>query len=215
MVVRHLPNLITLARLLLAVAVFVCMSRALDHAPGSPAGQIWLQWAFWLWLIAAVSDTVDGYLARKYGWVTALGRIADPVVDKVLTLGALAYLVPGQAIYGRPDDLQPIMPVWALVLLLTREFLVTALRGYVESKGLAFPAERAGKWKMVLQSVFLGVVIGAASGVSEFLHLIWLEDLLRHPWTLAALFWGMIALTAASGLTYCARAARLLSGSAA
>lgn len=214
MVVRHLPNLITLARLLLAVAVFVCMSRALD-APGSSASRVWLTWAFWLWLVAAVSDTVDGYLARKYGWVTALGRIADPVVDKVLTLGALAYLVPGQAVYGRADDLMPIMPVWALVLLLTREFLVTALRGYVESKGLAFPAERMGKWKMVLQSVFLGVVIGAAGGVSEFLHLTWLEEMLRHPWCLATLFWLMIALTAGSGLSYCVRAARMLSGRAA
>lgn len=211
MVVRHLPNLITLARLLLAVAVFTCMSRALD-APGTPASHSWLQWAFWLWLVAAVSDTVDGYLARKYGWVTALGRIADPVVDKVLTLGALAYLVPGQAVYGRPDDLLPIMPVWALVLLLTREFLVTALRGFVESKGLAFPAERSGKWKMVLQSVFLGVVIGAAAGVSDPLRLGWLENLLRHEWSLAILFWLMIALTVGSGLSYCTRATRLLAG---
>lgn len=208
MVVRHLPNLITLARLLLAVAVFVCMSRALVHPPGSA----WLQWAFWLWLIAAISDTLDGYLARKHGWVTALGRIADPVVDKVLTLGALAYLVPGQAIYGRPEDLLPIMPVWALVLLLTREFLVTALRGFVESKGLAFPAERSGKWKMVLQSIFLGVVIGAAAGIAEPLHLVWLEDLLRHPRSLAILFWLMIALTVGSGLSYCIRATRLLTG---
>lgn len=208
MVVRHLPNLITLSRLLLAVAVFVCMSRALAH----PHELFWLQWAFWLWLIAAISDTVDGYLARKHGWVTALGRIADPVVDKVLTLGALAYLVPGQAVYGRPDDLLPIMPVWALVLLLTREFLVTALRGFVESRGLAFPAERSGKWKMVLQSVFLGVVIGAAAGISKPLHLGWLEQWLRHPWSLAALFWLMIALTLGSGLAYCVRATRLLTG---
>lgn len=211
MVVRHLPNLITLARLVLAAAVFVCMSRALD-APGTPVSQTWLQWAFWLWLVAAVSDTLDGYLARKHGWVTALGRIADPVVDKVLTLGALAYLVPGQAVYGRPGDLLPIMPVWALVLLLTREFLVTALRGFVESKGLAFPAERSGKWKMILQCVFLGVVIGAASGVAGPLRLTWLESVLRHPWSLAALFWVMIALTVGSGLSYCTRAARLLSG---
>jgi len=210
MLVRQLPNLITLARLLLAVAVFVCMSRALGHPPGSPASQLWLQWAFWMWLIAAISDTIDGYLARKFGWVSAFGRIADPVVDKVLTLGALAYLVPGQAVYGRPGDLLPIMPVWALVVLLTREFLVTALRGFVESRGLAFPAERSGKWKMVLQSVFLGVVIGAASGVSSVLHLEWLETQLRHPWSLAILFWLMMGLTVGSGISYCARATRLL-----
>lgn len=212
MVARHLPNLITLARLLLAVAVFACMSRALDHAGGSAPARAWLSWAFWLWLVAAVSDTLDGYLARRYGWVSALGRIADPVVDKVLTLGALAYLVPGQHVYARPGDLLPVLPVWALVVLLTREFLVTALRGYVEARGLAFPAERSGKWKMAVQSIFLGVVIGSAAGVSAPLHLTWLESALRHPWTLAALFWGMIALTVGSGASYCLRAVRLLSG---
>lgn len=212
MVARHLPNLITLTRLLLAVAVFACMSQALDHDGGSAPARAWLTWAFWLWLTAAVSDTLDGHLARRYGWVSALGRIADPVVDKVLTLGSLAYLVPGQHLYGRPDDLLPVLPVWALVLLLTREFLVTALRGYVEARGLAFPAERSGKWKMVVQSIFLGVVIGSAAGVSAPLGLQWLESLLRHPWSLAALFWSMIALTAGSGLSYCLRATRMLSG---
>lgn len=212
MVVRQLPNLITLTRLLLAVAVFFCMSRALDRPPGSAQAQGWLQWAFWLWLIAALSDTLDGFLARRYGWVSAFGRIADPVVDKVLTLGALAYLVPGKDHYGRPEDLMVVMPVWALVLLLTREFLVTALRGYVESRGLAFPAERSGKLKMVLQSVFLGVTIGAASGVAAPLHLGWLEQIVRHPWALAGIFWAMIALTVSSGFTYCMRAASLLRG---
>lgn len=210
MVARHLPNLITLARLLLAVAVFACLSRALVAA--DPRGV--LQWAFWLWLVAALSDTLDGFLARRYGWVTALGRIADPVVDKVLTLGVLAYLVPGQHVYARAGDLMPVLPVWALVALLTREFLVTALRGFVEARGLAFPAERSGKWKMVVQSVFIGVVIGSAAGVAGPLRLLWLEHWLRHPWALAGLFWAMIALTAGSGISYCLRAARMLAAAA-
>jgi phosphatidylglycerophosphate synthase len=132
------------------------------------------------------------------------------VVDKVLTLGTLAYLSAGDHVYGRPGDLLPVMPIWALVVLLTREFLVTALRGYVESRGLAFPAERSGKLKMVLQSVFAGVTIGAASGVSAQLRLVWLEDLVRDRWALAGLFWGMIVLTVISGISYCLRAARLL-----
>ncbi len=210
MIARQLPNLITLARLLMAIGVFALLSRALRLEPGSTALQTTLQFAFWLWLVAALSDLLDGWLARKHGWVSALGRIADPVVDKVLTLGTLAYLSPGDAIYGRPGDLLPVMPVWALVVLLTREFLVTALRGYVESRGLEFPAERSGKWKMVLQSLFIGVTIGAASGVSEVLRLDWLEFLLRHPWTLVCVFWAMIALTVTSGISYCARAAQLL-----
>lgn len=212
MIARQLPNLITLARLALAVVVFALMSRALDLPPGSPESGATLRWAFWLWLVAVLSDTLDGWLARRNDWVSALGRILDPVVDKVLTLGTLAYLVPGDAVYGRPGDLLPAMPVWALVLLLTREFLVTALRGYVESRGLAFPAERSGKIKMVLQSVFVGVTLGAAADVATPLRIGWLEDLVRHPWALAGIFWAMIALTALSGVSYCVRATRMLGG---
>jgi CDP-diacylglycerol--glycerol-3-phosphate 3-phosphatidyltransferase len=215
MLARQLPNLITLARLVLAVGVFALLSRALDLPPGTDASRLVLQAAFWLWLVAALSDTLDGWLARKHGWVSAFGRIADPVVDKVLTLGTLAYLAPGDHVYGRAGDLLPVMPVWALVVLLTREFLVTALRGYVESRGLAFPAERSGKLKMVLQSVFIGVTIGAASGIAEPLRLGWLEAIVRHPWTLAGIFWAMIALTVFSGASYCVRAAGLLRGAGA
>ena len=215
MLARQLPNLITLARLVLAIGVFALLSRALQLAPGTDASRWTLQGAFWLWLVAALSDTLDGWLARKYGWVSAFGRIADPVVDKVLTLGTLAYLAPGDHVYGRAGDLLPVMPIWALVVLLTREFLVTALRGYVESRGLAFPAERSGKLKMVLQSVFIGVTIGAASGVSAPLRLGWLEEIVRHPWTLAGIFWAMIALTVFSGASYCIRAAGLLRGAGA
>lgn len=213
MLARQLPNLITLARLALAVVVFVLMSRALGLAPGSAELRVTLQWAFALWLLAAISDSVDGWLARRKGWVSALGRILDPVVDKVLMLGTLAYLVPGDAIYGREGDLLPAMPVWALVLLLTREFLVTALRGYVESCGLAFPAERSGKLKMVLQCVFVGVTLGAASGIASPLRLEWLERIVRHPWSLAGIFWAMVALTVLSGVSYCARAIRMLGAS--
>lgn len=212
MFVRQLPNLITLARLVLAVGVFVLMSQALRITPGSDASQTILQAAFWVWLVAALSDMLDGWLARKHGWVSAFGRIADPVVDKVLTLGVLAYLAPGDHVYGRVGDFLPVMPIWALVILLTREFLVTALRGYVESQGLAFPAERSGKLKMALQSVFIGVMIGAASGVSAPLHLGWLEDLLRNRWAIAGIFWAMIALTVFSGGSYCLRAMNLLRG---
>ena len=212
MIVRQPPNLITLARLVLAVGVFALLSRALRLAPDSEASSFTLQAAFVLWLVAVISDTVDGWLARRHGWVSAFGRIADPVVDKVLTLGTFAYLAPGDHVYGRAGDLLPVMPIWALVVLLTREFLVTALRGYVESRGLEFPAERSGKLKMVLQSVFTGVMIGAASGISAPLHLVWLEDLIRHPWSVAALFWAMIALTIFSGASYCLRAMQLLRG---
>lgn len=217
MIVRQLPNLITLARLVLAVGVFALLSRALRLEPGSNASHFTLQAAFWLWLVAALSDLLDGWLARRHGWVSAFGRVADPVVDKVLTLGTFAYLTagdaPGRILYARPDDLMPAaMPVWALVVLLTREFLVTALRGYVESRGLEFGAERSGKYKMVLQSVFTGVIIGAASGVAAPLRLEWLEGLVRHPWSVAALFWAMIALTIFSGASYCLRAMQLLRG---
>ncbi|MHC4836829.1 MAG: CDP-alcohol phosphatidyltransferase family protein [Planctomycetota bacterium] len=207
---RQIPNLITLARLALAVAAFWWLERVLDAVPGTAEVADPAFWAFWFFLVAAVTDWLDGWLARRNGWVTAIGRVADPVVDKVLTLGALIYLGAG-AQYGRADDLQAIMPVWAVVVLIAREFLVTALRGLVESRGMQFPADRYGKAKMLTQVIYICIAIAAAGAVPERIGLPFL-DMLRHPMLVAVLFWAMLALAVMSGLNYCVKGARMLSG---
>ncbi|MFQ5747895.1 MAG: CDP-alcohol phosphatidyltransferase family protein [Planctomycetota bacterium] len=207
---RQIPNLITLSRLLLAGVAFWFFERML-HQGGTPEHAQAAAWAFWLYAVAASTDVLDGFLARRYHWVTALGRVADPVVDKLLTLGALVYLAADSSNLALPGDSGPVMPVWAVVLVLAREFLVTTLRGLVENRGLAFPADRFGKAKMALQTAYVLILVGAAGGIAAALGLPFLTWL-RTPPVIAVLFWSMIAMTVFSGANYSLRAARMLAG---
>ena len=165
--------------------------------------------AFWFYLIAVITDFLDGRIARRYGWVSAFGRVADPVVDKVLTLGGMMFLVAAPFL-TTPDHHMSVMPVWAVVLVLTREFLVTALRSLVESRGMSFAAESVGKWKMVAQSVYILILIGTPAEIPQFLHLPPLEWIC-HPTFVVVLFWAVIAMTVWSGVDYTIRATRMLS----
>jgi CDP-diacylglycerol--glycerol-3-phosphate 3-phosphatidyltransferase len=115
-----------------------------------------LQLAFWLFLATSLSDILDGWLARRGNQITDFGRIADPFVDKVLVMGLMVYLVvlPWSRAY---------FPAWIVVAILAREFLVTAIRGYVERLGHEFPADWFGKIKMLLQCVAIGIVMGMAA----------------------------------------------------
>jgi CDP-diacylglycerol--glycerol-3-phosphate 3-phosphatidyltransferase len=142
--------------------------------------------------------------------VTAIGRVADPVVDKVLILGIMAYLSASNKIYGTAGDWHVVMPVWAVVLSLGREFLVTALRGMVESAGKQFPADVFGKIKMLTQAIYVGTALGAYAGIPDFFNLPAL-GLLRSPDFFFSIFWLMIAMTVFSGIHYCINGARLLS----
>lgn len=207
---KHLPNLITLARLVLAVVTFWWLEDTLRHPPDDPHFIRACFWSFWFYLVAGFSDFLDGYLARRYGWTSALGRIADPVVDKVMTLGAMVYLAASQGLEIE-GDIGRVMPAWAVVLLLGREFLVTALRGLVESRGMAFPAERIGKNKMIAQTAYLLILLGAAGQIPERLGLGFL-GYLRNPWLVESLFWVVVGLTLWSGVDYAFRARRMLRG---
>ena len=115
-----------------------------EAAPG------WMtQLCFWLFIIIALTDYLDGYLARRDGLVSAFGRIADPFVDKVMVLGTMIFLA------VMPWS-QPWFPAWIVVVVLAREFLVTGIRGYVESRGESFAADGFGKIKMVVQCFAIG-----------------------------------------------------------
>jgi CDP-diacylglycerol--glycerol-3-phosphate 3-phosphatidyltransferase len=206
---RHIPNLITLARLCLAVACFWFLGdlvKATDPAVIEDRAL----WAFWLFLAASLSDFLDGWLARKKNWVSALGRIADPVADKVLMLGTATYLTAAHNL-AQPGDFLAVMPIWAVVLLLAREFLVTALRGVIESKDMQFPADKFGKWKLIVQAFYLAIPTGVAGRAPEYLGLDFLM-LTRTPVFFVVIFWLMIGLTVVSGLNYVIRGTRMLAG---
>lgn len=128
--VWNVPNRLSAARVVMAVGCFVCLS--FDQ----------FALALGLFGLAAATDWLDGYWARRFSQVTQLGRILDPFADKLLICGVFVYLAAEPA---------SRVPAWAAVVVLARELLVTALRSFVESRGGDFSAKWAGKWKMVLQ----------------------------------------------------------------
>ena len=150
----NLPNRLTLGRLVVAVCLFSIleMVRQASFKDSTVLGP-WLPTiasvGFVLFLVAAFTDVLDGYLARRRKMTSDFGRIADPFADKILICGSLVFLA---ATPGVDRIIQP----WVVVVILAREFLVTGLRGYIESRGISFGARAIGKFKMLLQSFLVG-----------------------------------------------------------
>jgi CDP-diacylglycerol---glycerol-3-phosphate 3-phosphatidyltransferase len=101
-----------------------------------------------LFLLAAVTDTIDGYLARRRGLVTTLGQFLDPLADKLLVVTALIALIPAREI-----------PVWMVLLIVGREIAVTGLRGIAVAQGIVIPAGRAGKYKTFFETAAICCLI--------------------------------------------------------
>jgi CDP-diacylglycerol---glycerol-3-phosphate 3-phosphatidyltransferase len=188
----NLPNQLTSLRLLLSVVMF---------------GFITIDWyltSFVMFIIAAGTDWLDGYYARKYGQVTTLGRILDPFADKVIICGTFIFLV------ADPNmrDVAYGLRAWMVVVIVGRELLVTALRSFIEDRGADFSAKMSGKLKMVLQCV-------AAGACLFYLYLAYKEPPTAHAadwvwWILVISVWSSVVLTVYSGLVYIRAAVRLL-----
>jgi CDP-diacylglycerol--glycerol-3-phosphate 3-phosphatidyltransferase len=194
----HWPNRITALRFLGAAALFVVLALYGDVAPeGVDARSSIFKAAFWLFIATAISDILDGYLARRGNHVTAFGRIADPFVDKVLVMGAMVFLA------VEPWS-RHFFPAWIVVAILAREFLVTAIRGYVEKLGVEFPADWFGKAKMFLQCWAVGIVLGLAA--FQF------SAAAEARWALAGELCVLATLlaTIGSGLSYVLKTRRIL-----
>ena len=144
----NLPNKITIGRLFLAIIFFVLLSQ---YSQRSPQPYL-LDIAIVLFVVAAVSDILDGYLARKYGQETAFGRILDPLVDKVLVCGAFVIFAGAGFVDANGHNVTEVS-AWMVVVIVGRELLVTGLRGFNESMGRAFGASVYGKAKMWTQSI--------------------------------------------------------------
>ena len=181
--VFNLPNQLTIARLVLAIVLF-----------GLITFHYW-QTSLVVFVIAAATDWLDGYFARKYGLVTVLGRILDPFVDKIIICGAFICLV---AEYPRSG-----IAGWMAVIVVGRELLITALRSFLEQKGADFSAAMSGKLKMVVQCVAAGTSLVYLS-YSEGNEPTWIRYLLP------ASVWAALALTVYSGVEYVRRAVQLM-----
>jgi CDP-diacylglycerol---glycerol-3-phosphate 3-phosphatidyltransferase len=137
-----LPNLLSLFRIAL-VPLFVYLLRD----PGRLAGAI----AAALFILGSLSDYYDGYLARKHGIVTTLGKFLDPLADKLLVVSVLIMLV---AMPCDPDGAGGCVsraPAWIVVLIVGRELAVTGLRSIASSEGVMLGAEELGKYKTIFQ----------------------------------------------------------------
>lgn len=144
-----LPNVITVGRIAVCPAIFLL---AISPALGARL------WAFVLFVVAGLSDVWDGYLARKHGWITDVGKLLDPLADKLLMA---ATLIPFYLVSHRGDaDLEVPwwgpLPMWVLVVIFGRELLITVFRSYAARKGVVIAAGTAGKRKALLQSLFAG-----------------------------------------------------------
>ena len=191
------PNRITAARFVGSIVLFFVLSLWGEGDPRETAGL--LQVVFWLFLVIAVTDVLDGYLARRGNQITAFGRIADPFVDKVMVIGTMVFL-------AVLDWSRPWFPAWVVVVVVAREFLVTGIRGYVESQGLEFPADWFGKIKMLLQCIAIEIVIGHSAFAVD-----WSEEARGTVSTIAHLFvWGTVLTTVGSGTSYVLKTRRIL-----
>jgi len=129
----NLPNILTLARIA-AVPVVLVLLLSDTRASGV--------WAAAIFGIAAVTDFIDGWLARKWGVVTILGKFLDPLADKLIVMVALIMLIPLDRV-----------PAWAVFLILAREMVVTGLRSIASSEGIVIDASELGKYKTIYQMV--------------------------------------------------------------
>lgn len=182
----NLPNAITLSRLVLT-AVFV-VAMGFDGLAGKMT-------ALASFSVAAATDWLDGYLARKMGLVTPLGKLLDPLADKILVCAAFVFMSVGG-----------FAPVWVTAVIIGREFLVTGLRQIAIEAGLVLAADRLGKWKTTFQLIFIITALVwlafseiAERGVlAEFLW--WLAD--PDGWLMPVSMWLALALTVISGANY-------------
>lgn len=168
-----LPNLLTYARIAAVPAVVLCL-----YFQEVPRSGEWLRWvALVIFVAAGVTDFFDGYLARKWGALSSFGRMLDPIADKLLVSACLLMLVSDGTIRG--------LSLFAAVVILCREILVSGLREYLAGLNVRVEVTRLAKWKTVLQMVAVGFLIAGDAGDAIVpvvtpigLSLLWLSALL-------------------------------------
>jgi CDP-diacylglycerol--glycerol-3-phosphate 3-phosphatidyltransferase len=168
----NVPNALTLLRIFLVPLLVVILLTRM------PAKEYV---ALVIFLLAALTDALDGYWARKYKKVTTLGILLDPIADKLLVSAALISLV----------DLQEA-DAWAVCIIIGREFAVTGLRSIAAAHGIAIPASKLGKWKMATQVTGISLMILGAR----------LDDIGLWRNTGKAALWVMTAVALVSGFDY-------------
>ena len=144
----NLPNCLTYGRLAAVPAVVALLM---------PPHEEWARWpALGIFILAGLTDYFDGYFARLYAQQSALGRMLDPIADKLLVAACLLMLVADETLSG--------WSLWAAVVILCREILVSGLREFLAGLKVSVPVSRVAKWKTVLQLVAVGFLIAGPAG---------------------------------------------------
>lgn len=143
-----IPDIITLSRILAAFIITIILFLLKSYNENYSLNLI-LSWtSAILFVIASISDSIDGYIARKYNLISDTGKLLDPIADKVLVLSVLVMLIPLDRV-----------PAWMAVVFILREIVVTGIRGIAAAEGVIMPAESMGKLKTVFQSIALGTLL--------------------------------------------------------
>src|SRR5947208_17103030 len=147
-----LPNLLTYGRIAAIPAVVACL-----YWQEIPQHGEWLRWlALTIFIAAGVTDFLDGYLARKWGDLTSFGRMLDPIADKLLVSSCLLMLAVDGTIRG--------WSLWAAIVILCREILVSGLREYLAELRVTVQVTQLAKWKTFLQLLAVGFCIAGEAG---------------------------------------------------
>jgi CDP-diacylglycerol--glycerol-3-phosphate 3-phosphatidyltransferase len=165
----NLPNVLTYGRVVAVPVVVGCMFWP---------DEFWMRWvALGVFVAAAITDFFDGYLARAWQQQSTLGRMLDPIADKLLVAACLLMLVADRTIQS--------WSIWAAIVILSREILVSGLREYLAELRVSVPVSTVAKWKTTLQLVSLGFLIVGPAGehvlpgtVTIGLWLLWVAALL-------------------------------------
>jgi CDP-diacylglycerol--glycerol-3-phosphate 3-phosphatidyltransferase/cardiolipin synthase len=167
-----LPNVLTYLRILAVPAIVAILFWPREE------GMRW--WALGFFVAAAITDYFDGYFARAWHQYSAIGRMLDPIADKLLVAAALLMLVADETIAS--------WSLWAAIIILSREILVSGLREFLAELRVSVPVTQIAKWKTTAQLVAIGFLIAGPAG----------DAILPEGWTLTI---GLILLWIAAGLT--------------
>ena len=147
-----LPNLLTYGRIAAVPLVAACLFGVTIFEAG-----LWLRWvALTIFILAALTDWLDGWAARAYGEQSSLGKMLDPIADKLLVGACLLMLAADTTIRG--------WSLWAAFVILCREILVSGLREYLAELRVSVPVSRLAKWKTTLQLVAIGFLLAGPAG---------------------------------------------------
>jgi CDP-diacylglycerol--glycerol-3-phosphate 3-phosphatidyltransferase/cardiolipin synthase len=174
-----LPNLLTYARLAAVPAIVAILFWPRDDA------MRW--WALGIYAVAGITDWLDGYLARVWSQQSAIGRMLDPIADKVLVAATLLMLVADETISS--------FAIWAAIIILSREILVSGLREFLAELRVSVPVTQVAKWKTTAQIVAIGFLVAGPAG----------DAVLPEGWTVRiglVLLWVAALLTLYTGWDY-------------